>query len=81
MQQFNTVTNTLFSNLSDYELHNTLDTFCSEYTNFNHKKDPFNSDELIRSSKYVCDGNSNLWHQKYSLPYTKVIGFLACRVT
>ena len=22
-----------------------------------------------------------MWHQKYSLPFTKVIGFVACRVT
>ena len=33
MQQFNTVINTLFSSLSDYELHDTLDTFWSGYTN------------------------------------------------
>ena len=32
-------------------------------------------------SKDISDGNSHLWHQKYSLPFTKVFGFVACRVT
>ena len=27
------------------------------------------------------DGNSHLWHQKYSPPFTKVLDFVACRVT
>ena len=31
--------------------------------------------------KNNSDGKSHLWHQKYSLPSTKVIGFVACRVT
>ena len=31
--------------------------------------------------KDIRDGNSNLWHQKYSPPWTKVLGFVACRVT
>ena len=29
----------------------------------------------------VLAGQSYLWHEKYSLPYTKVLGFVACRVT
>ena len=29
----------------------------------------------------ITDGNSHLWHQKYSLPSTKVLDFVACRVT
>ena len=24
-------------------------------------------------------GNSHVWHELYSLPYTKVLGFVACR--
>ena len=31
--------------------------------------------------KYIRYGNSNLWHKKYSLPCTKVLGLVACRVT
>ena len=41
----------------------------------------FDADEFIRKSKDIRDGNSHLWHQKYSLPFTKVICFVACRVT
>ncbi len=25
-------------------------------------------------------GKSHIWHETYSLPYTKVLGFVACRV-
>ena len=36
---------------------------------------------FIWNSKDTTDGNSNLRHQKYSLTYTTVLGFVACRVT
>ena len=62
------------------ELHVTRDMFWCEYTNFNHKNDPFDSNEFIWNSKYISDGNSHIWYQKYSLPSTKVLGFVACRV-
>ena len=45
-------------------LHEALDTFWSEYTLFNHKNDPFDSNYFIWNSKYITDGNSHLWHQK-----------------
>ena len=32
-------------------------------------------------NKYIRDGNSHLWRLKYRLPCTKVLGFVACRVT
>ena len=31
--------------------------------------------------KYIRSGNSHLWHQRYSLPCTKFLGFVACRNT
>ena len=43
--------------------------------------DTLDSDEFIGSSKTICDGNGHLWYQKYSLPCTKVIGFVAFGVT
>ena len=55
--------------------------FWTEYTDFYIKNGSFEDDEFIRKSKYIRDGNSYLWHQKYSLPYTKVLGFVAYRVT
>ena len=41
----------------------------------------FDDDEFIWKSKDIRDGNSNFWHQKYSLPFTKILGFVACIVT
>ena len=77
----NTVITTLFSDSSEKAFHKTLDTFWSEYTNFNQNIDLFYSNKFIWSSKDIHDDISHLWHQKYYLPSTKFLGFLACRVT
>ena len=79
--QVNNVIKTLFAVSTEKELHESLDTFWSEYNSFNHKNDPFDSNDFIWNSKDITDDNSHLWHQKYSLPSTKVLGFVACRVT
>ena len=57
------------------------DIFCTEYTDFDNKYGSFDGDEFIWKIKDIRDGNSHLWNQKYSLPCTKVIGFVACRLT
>ena len=59
----------------------TQDIFWTEYTEFDNNNGSFDRYELLWKSKDIRDGNSNLWHQKYSLPCTEVIGFVACRVT
>ena len=59
----------------------TLDIFWTEYTEFDNKIGSFDEYEFIWKSKDISDGNSHFWHQKYSLPFTKVLGFVACRVT
>ena len=79
--QVNTVIKSFFDASTEKELHATLDTFWIKYTNVINKNDPFGSNEFIWIIKYICDGNSHLWNHKYSLPSTKVIGFVACRVT
>ena len=71
----------MFSVSTETKLHEYLDTFRSEYTLFNHKNDPFDSNDFIWNSKDITDSNSHLCNQKYSLPYTKDFGFVACRVT
>ena len=53
----------------------------AECTDFDNKNGSFDEDECIWKIKNIRDGNSHLWHQKYSLPFTKVLGFNACRVT
>ena len=62
--QVNIAINTLFDDSSEKELHETLDAFWSEYTNFNHNIDHFDSNKFIWSSKDIHDGNSHIWHQK-----------------
>ena len=79
--QVNNVIKTLFSGSTEKEFHGALDTFYSEYTLFNHNNDPFESNDFIWNSKYISDGNSHLWHQKYTLPYIKFLCFVACSVT
>ena len=64
------VIKSLFAGSTEKELHESIDTFWSEYTLFNHKNDTFDSNGFIWNSKYITDGNSHLWHQKYSLPST-----------
>ena len=59
----------------------TIDVFWTEYTSFNNKVGSYDADEFIWKSKDISDGNSHLWHQKYSLTFTKILGFVACRVT
>ena len=79
--QVNNVIKTLFAGSTEKELHGALDKFWSEYTLFNHDNDPFDRNDFIYNSKDITDCNSHLWHQKYSLPSTTVIGFVASRVT
>ena len=59
----------------------TVDLFWTEYNAFDNKIGSYDADEFIWKSKDISDGNSHLWHQKYSLPFAKVLGFVACRVT
>ena len=59
----------------------TLGIFWTEYTDFDKKIGSFDSDEFIWKIKFIRDGNIHLCHQKYSLPCTNVLGFVACRVT
>ena len=57
-----------------------LDFFWTEQTEFDKNNGSFDGDEFIWKRKNTGDGNSHLWHQKYSLPCIKVIGFVACIV-
>ena len=52
----------------------TLDVFWTEYTVFNNEVGWYDADEFIWKSKDISDGNSHLWHKKYSLPFNKVLG-------
>ena len=72
---------TLCFGASEEEMDVTQDIFWTEYTDFDNNIGSFDADEFILKSKDIRDGNSHLWHQKYSLPWNKVLGFFSCRVT
>ena len=59
----------------------TQDLFWTEYSLFDNKDGSFDCDEFIRKNKDIIDGNSHLWHQKFSLPCTRVHDFVLCRDT
>ena len=80
-KQVNNVIKTVFHGTSEDEITVTQDIFCTEYTEFDNNIGSFDADEFIWKSKDTRDGNSHLWHQKYSLPCTKVLCFVACRFT
>ena len=80
-KQVNNVRKRLFSESSEEDMNVNLDMFWTEYTDFDNKIGSFDADEFIWKSKDISDGNSHLWHQKYSLPFTKVIDFVTYRVT
>ena len=79
--QVNNVIKSLFAGSTEKELHETIDTNWIEHTNLNKNSYPFHSNEFICNSKDISDGNSHLWHQKYSVTSTKVLNFVACRAT
>jgi len=57
-----------------------LDTFWSEYEDFQSKSGKFGGREYIWNSLDLRNGDSHLWHKKYSVPYTSYFGKFACRV-
>jgi len=57
-----------------------VDKFWDEWNKFQNKLEEF-SRENIWTGKDATEGISYRWHQKHSLPHTKVMGLVACRVT
>ena len=67
-------------NLSETTETEIIDEFWDEFKKIQKKLPPF--DQHARwTTKHVITGESHIWHEKYSLPYTKVLGYAACRVT
>ena len=57
------------------------DIFWTEYTELDNNNGSFDVNEFIWKSEGIRDSSSHLWHQKYSLPCTRVTAFFACTVT
>ena len=58
----------------------TQEIFWTEYTEFDKNIGSFDDDEFIWKSKDIKYGNSNFWHQRYSLPCTKVLARWICLI-
>ena len=63
----------------DMDTSEIVDTFWDEYSNFDKRRGDF-ADVVKYATEDVRAGRSHKWHEKYSLPYTKVLGHVACRV-
>jgi hypothetical protein len=57
-----------------------IDTFWNEFKAFQNCDRPYH-DLHKWAGPDVIAGRSYLWHEKYSIPYTTVLGYVACRVT
>jgi hypothetical protein len=60
--------------------YNLCDTFWSEWTGFSNQMGKFSSKRMWNSWP-VIEGESYIWHERYSLKVTDVLGYVACRVT
>ena len=69
--------NPLIASLSPFEI---VDIFWNEFKSFQNNTHPYHEQSRWHSPD-VANGKSYLWHEKYSIPYTKVLGYVACRVT
>jgi hypothetical protein len=66
--------------VSSMSLHDIIDTFWNEFKAFQNCTHPYH--EPSRWATYnTTKRNSYLWHEKYSIPYTSVLGFVVCHVT
>jgi len=65
--------------VADLDPDTIVDIFWDEFLAFQKKNKPFDNEGRWNSTNAI-KGDSFLWHEKYSLPYTAVLGFVACRV-
>jgi hypothetical protein len=54
-------------------LHNIIDTFWNEFKAFQNCTHPYHEPSCWATYN-ATKGNSYLWHEKYSIPYTSVLG-------
>jgi hypothetical protein len=64
------------------EVANLLNRFWEEFEHFQNKTGPYASRPHIwhPNNADITNGHSHIWHKKNSLPYTTILGKLACRV-
>ncbi len=67
-------------NVINKSIEDIVDIFWTEFKNFQSNRYPFNCPGRF-FTKDPIGGCSHIWNEMYSLPYTQVRGFVACRVT
>jgi hypothetical protein len=65
----------------DEVMNRMIDTFWSEFEDFQGKTGPYAHCPNIWNSVDITQGKLHIWHKKNTLCYTKMMGRLACRVT
>ncbi len=67
--------NSTVASLSNDEI---IDIFWAEYRDFVKEEGVFKKGRFQLPD--AINGNSHVWHETYSVPHTRVLGFVACRV-
>jgi hypothetical protein len=70
----------LYFPIRDEILGDVIQTFWSEFDDFQTKRGPSFSRPFIWESNEIKKGACHVWHKLYSAPFTKVFGIVACRV-
>ena len=70
----------LYAHDVEADMDKKIDTFWNEHKDFCNRTGVF-AKQNRWNVEDIRKWNSHLWHEKYSLPYTEVLGFIACRVT
>ena len=68
----------LFSYGVDFDIEAKIDLFWDEFKHWQNRTGIFSNIGCFNTSDAVA-GRSASWHAKYSLPYTEVLGIVACR--
>lgn len=85
-RSMDTVIERLYSDLSEDEIPKRIDEFWEEYELFTSRSRNYSgtidfSRKNLWTSADISNGNSHLWHKKYSMRYTNLLGYVACHVT
>ncbi len=67
-------------NVINESIEDIVDIFQTKFKNFQTNRFPFDCPGQF-STKDALAGHSHILHEMYSLPYTCILGFVACRVT
>jgi Protein of unknown function (DUF 659) len=70
----------LFFPMRPQDVGEVIATFWGEFDEFQTRRGPSYSRPWIWESDEIKKGNCHRWHKLYSIPFTKVLGKVACRV-